>query len=397
MAEIQIENVPLDMDTAPPMQAPVPIAEEVRQPDVTEVHAAPDPLPERDARLRLKDRVSESHDRKPPEIDPSLDPRMAIADKANRNRRARLLQENLSDAGTAEITLGLADDSEEYQPPAPPPKEQQESVRLRVFDQDVDVNADDVARMGGPVEAQKQLAAEAKFRRAAEERREAERIYAEANARLDAARLIDSEIERKLRTNAEAPTSASALPAQADAAVDSKSKAQEIVQSIFAGDMDSAAKALDEVLRSRQQPTDLAPVVDQVLIERQQREAQARQQEQDRSQKAAVNDLMRSKHGDILADPVLKAGALAAFNDMRANPANAGFSLVDLADAAAKHVKQKFIQPTQQAQSPMGDRERVKAGMSWQPGARSQSQQEPPPKTRSSVVQQMREARGLPN
>lgn len=382
--DIQIDNVP--MLDSPPAQEP---AQRARQADAPEIDTSkPIPMPTIDD-----------------------DPRTAMAAAARRGRNERILNEIKQDPGIAGIVQGF-DESSEGQAEMPAPRnvhehdapvqqqQQSDSVELTVYGQKVLVDRAEVEARGGVVEAQKSMAAEVQFRRNSEVLREAEDKLARAEAMNRANQLLADQLRNNLHTSSAAPTADTALPGSPDAAVGSEdSPGRRIVEGIFAGDMDSAAKALDNLLR----PESLSKVVDQTLTNREQQQREQQRRADQQNQVKAVNQLMATKHADVLADPALTAHALTEFNLMRAKPENARFSLADIADVAAQTVKSQFgigqAQPQPAVpQDPMSERRALKSTMSFTPNmGRAPAAPAAPEQTRSTVVQRMREARGLPN
>lgn len=379
--DIQIDNVP--MLDSPPAQEP---AQRARQADAPEIDTSkPIPMPTIDD-----------------------DPRTAMAAAARRGRNERILSEIKADPGIAGMVAGF-DESPEGQPEMPAPRnvhehdapvqQQSDSVELTVYGQKVLVDRAEVEARGGIVEAQKSMAAEVQFRRNAEVLREANDTMARAEAMNRANQLLADELRNKLHTSSAAPTADTALPGSPDAAVGSEdSPGRRIVEGIFAGDMDSAAKALDNLLKAE----NLSKVVDQTLTNREQQQREQQRRADQQNQVKAVNQLMATKHADVLADPALTAHARTEFELMRAKPENARFSLADIADVAAQTVKSQFgvgqAQPQAATQDPMSERRALKSTMSYTPSmGRAPAAPAAPEQTRSTVVQRMREARGLPN
>lgn len=389
--DVQIDDVSMmDAPAAPPMPA--------------------DPLPERAPGLSGATGADIANAETPPVVHmrrPEDDPRIALGKKSQRERNGRLLNESLSDPGTAEMTLAFA------QPPSMDDKwarealsdatsgrdarvAEAEDVELVVYGQKVTLDHNEVARRGGKVEAQKQLAADFQFRQAAQEREEAARILAEAEAVRNATVLLSNEIQNKMRPSTGAPTPAAALPAQADAADSGETIGQKLARGIFAGDMDSVAITLDNALSASASPTNLRALVDQTLEQRNADYARQIQAQQAQSAREQVNAHMRTVHADVITDPVLKAATLTAFELMRKDPANARFSAVEIADAAAQSVKARFNPGMQSPRhDPMEERRAVKQGMNWTPSAgQAPAAPAPAPRSRSSVVSRMRELRG---
>lgn len=382
MMDIQIDNVPM-LDSPPAQES----AQRARQADAPEIDTSkPIPMPTIDD-----------------------DPRTAMAAAARRGRNERILSEIKADPGIAGMVAGF-DESPEGQPEMPAPRnvhehdapaqqQQGDSVELTVYGQKVLVDRAEVEARGGIVEAQKSMAAEVQFRRNAEVLREANDTMARAEAMNRANQLLADELRNKLHTSSAAPTADTALPGSPDAAVGSEdSPGRRIVEGIFAGDMDSAAKALDNLLKAE----NLSKVVDQTLTNREQQQREQQRRADQQNQVKAVNQLMATKHADVLADPALTAHARTEFELMRAKPENARFSLADIADVAAQTVKSQFgvgqAQPQAATQDPMSERRALKSTMSYTPSmGRAPAAPAAPEQTRSTVVQRMREARGLPN
>jgi len=355
-----------------------------------------------------------------PEIDTSKpiqmptiddDPRTAMAANARRGRNERILSEIKADPGIAGLVASFDEDADA---PAqlPPPRnvhehdqpaveqQQGDTVELVVYGQKVLVDRSEVEARGGIVEAQKAMAAEVRFRQSAEQLREAEEKLSKAESIQRATQLLADELRNKMHSSSAAPTADAALPGQPDAAVGSEdSPGRRIVEGIFAGDMDSAAKALDNLLKAE----NLSKVVDQTLTQREQQQREQQRRDEQAAQARAVNQMMATKHADVLSNPALKAHALTEFNLMRAKPENARFSLADIADVAAQTVKSQFgVAPAQPqpaaATDPMSERRALKSTMAFTPSmGRAPAAPAAPEQTRSTVVQRMREARGLPN
>lgn len=380
--DIQIDNVPM-------IDAPAAPAPRARQADAPEIDTSkPVPMPTIDD-----------------------DPRTAMAANARRGRNERILNEIKGDPGTAGIVSAFDEQAEGYDPmPAPrnvhehdqlevEQQQQSDSVELVVYGQKVLVDRAEVEARGGIVEAQKSMAAEVQFRRNAEVLREAGEKLARAEAMQRANQLIADELRNKLHPSSAAPTADAALPGPPDAAVGSEdSPGRRIVEGIFAGDMDSAARALDNMLR----PESLSKVVDQTLTNREQQQREQQRRDDQKAQARAVNQLMATKHADVLADPALTAHARTEFELMRAKPENARFSLADIADVAAQTVKAQFgrgqAQPVTASPDPLSERRALKSTMAFTPNlGRAPAAPAVPEQTRSTVVQRMREARGLPN
>lgn len=379
---------------------------------------APAPAPQQEQAPQQRARQADA-----PEIDTSKpvpmptiddDPRTAMAAAARRGRNERILSEIKADPGIANMIAGFDDDTggdpempaprvvHEHDPPVQQAKQEQlgDSVELVVYGQKVLVDRAEVEARGGIVEAQKAMAAEVRFRQSAEQLREADEKLAKAESIQRATLLLADELRNKMHPSSAAPTADAALPGQPDAAVGSEdSPGRRIVEGIFAGDMDSAAKALDNLLK----PESLSKVVDQTLTQREQQQREQQKRDEQIAQARAVNKLMATKHADVLANPALKAHALTEFNLMRAKPENAGFSLADIADVAAQTVKSQYgVAPAQPQPAavpdPMSERRALKSTMAFTPSmGRAPTVAEAPTQNRSTVVQRMREARGLPN
>jgi len=382
--DIQIDNVP--MLDSPPAQEPV---QRARQADAPEIDTSkPIPMP------TIED-----------------DPRTAMAAAARRGRNERIINEIKADPGLANMVASFDEDAD-APPEIPPPRNVHEhdqpaqaeqlgdSVELTVYGQKVVVDRAEVEARGGIIEAQKAMAAEVRFRQSAEQLREANERLARAEQIERANQLLAAEMQHKMHSSPAVPTEGAALPGQPDAAVGSEdSPGRRIVEGIFAGDMDSAAKALDNLLKAE----NLSKVVDQTLTNREQQQREQQRRVDQQNQTKAVNQLMATKHADVLADPALKAHALTEFNLMRAKPENARFSLADIADVAAQTVKSQFgiaqAQPQPAvAHDPMSERRALKSTMAFTPSmGRAPAVPETQTQSRSTVVQRMREARGLPN
>lgn len=385
--DIQIDNVAM-IDSPPPPATPQEPAQRARQADAPEIDTSkPVPMPTIDD-----------------------DPRTAMAANARRGRNERILSEIKHDPGIASLVASFDEDADappdlpaprsvhEHDPPAG--QQQSDTVELVVYGQKVLVDRSEVEARGGVVEAQKAMAAEVRFRQSAEQLREADEKLAKAESIQRATQLLADDLRNKMHPSSAAPTADAALPGQPDAAVGSEdSPGRRIVEGIFAGDMDSAAKALDNLLR----PESLSKVVDQTLTNREQQQREQQRRADQANQVKAVNQLMTTKHADVLADPALKAHARTEFELMRAKPENARFSLADIADVAAQTVKSQYgigqAQPQPATpQDPMSERRALKSTMAFTPSmGRAPAAPAAPEQTRSTVVQRMREARGLPN
>ena len=384
--DIQIDNVPmLDSPPATPQEP----AQRARQADAPEIDTSkPVPMPTIDD-----------------------DPRTAMAAAARRGRNERILSEIKHDPGIASLVASFDEDAD-APPDLPAPRNVHEhdqpnaagngadEIELTVYGQKVLVDRAEVEARGGIVEAQKAMAAEVRFRQSAEQLREADEKLAKAESIQRATQLLADDLRNKMHPSSAAPTADAALPGQPDAAVGSEdSPGRKIVEGIFAGDMDSAAKALDNLLR----PESLSKVVDQTLTNREQQQRVHQKRADQANQVKAVNQLMTTKHADVLADPALKAHARTEFELMRAKPENARFSLADIADVAAQTVKSQYgigqAQPQPATpQDPMSERRALKSTMAFTPSmGRAPAAPAAPEQTRSTVVQKMREARGLPN
>lgn len=384
--DIQIDNVPM-LDSPPQaQQEPTPRARQAETPEIDT--SKPIPMPTIDD-----------------------DPRTAMAANARRGRNERILSEIKADPGIAGLVASF-DEDPDASTQLPPPRnvhehdqptveqQQGDTVELVVYGQKVLVDRSEVEARGGVVEAQKAMAAEVRFRQSAETLREANERLARAEAIERANQLLASELQHKMHSSSAAPTADAALPGQPDAAVGSEdSPGRRIVEGIFAGDMDSAAKALDNLLKAE----NLSKVVDQTLTQREQQQREQQRRDEQAAQARAVNQMMATKHADVLSNPALKAHALTEFNLMRAKPENARFSLADIADVAAQTVKSQFgVAPAQPqpaaATDPMSERRALKSTMAFTPSmGRAPAAPAAPEQTRSTVVQRMREARGLPN
>ena len=381
--DIQIDNVPmLDSPPATPQEP----AQRARQADAPEIDTSkPVPMPTIDD-----------------------DPRTAMAAAARRGRNERILSEIKHDPGIASLVASFDEDAD-APPDLPAPRNVHEhdqpnaagngadEIELTVYGQKVLVDRAEVEARGGIVEAQKAMAAEVRFRQSAEQLREADEKLAKAESIQRATQLLADDLRNKMHPSSAAPTADAALPGQPDAAVGSEdSPGRKIVEGIFAGDMDSAAKALDNLLR----PESLSKVVDQTLTNREQQQREQQKRADQANQVKAVNQLMTTKHADVLADPALKAHARTEFELMRAKPENARFSLADIADVAAQTVKSQYgigqAQPQPATtQDPMSERRALKSTMAFTPSmGRAPAAPAAPEQTRSTVVQRMREARG---
>jgi len=385
--DIQIDNVA--MIDSPPPAAPQEPVQRARQADAPEIDTSkPVPMPTIDD-----------------------DPRTAMAAAARRGRNERILSEIKHDPGIASLVASFDEDAD-APPDLPAPRNVHEhdqpnaagngadEIELTVYGQKVLVDRAEVEARGGIVEAQKAMAAEVRFRQSAEQLREADEKLAKAESIQRATQLLADDLRNKMHPSSAAPTADAALPGQPDAAVGSEdSPGRRIVEGIFAGDMDSAAKALDNLLKAE----NLSKVVDQTLTNREQQQREQQRRVDQQNQTKAVNQLMATKHADVLADPALKAHALTEFNLMRAKPENARFSLADIADVAAQTVKSQFgiaqAQPQPAvAHDPMSERRALKSTMAFTPSmGRAPAVPETQTQSRSTVVQRMREARGLPN
>ena len=385
--DIQIDNVA--MIDSPPPAAPQEPVQRARQADAPEIDTSkPVPMPTIDD-----------------------DPRTAMAAAARRGRNERILSEIKHDPGIASLVASFDEDAD-APPDLPAPRNVHEhdqpnaagngadEIELTVYGQKVLVDRAEVEARGGIVEAQKAMAAEVRFRQSAEQLREADEKLAKAESIQRATQLLADDLRNKMHPSSAAPTADAALPGQPDAAVGSEdSPGRKIVEGIFAGDMDSAAKALDNLLKAE----NLSKVVDQTLTNREQQQREQQKRADQANQVKAVNQLMTTKHADVLADPALKAHARTEFELMRAKPENARFSLADIADVAAQTVKSQYgigqAQPQPATpQDPMSERRALKSTMAFTPSmGRAPAAPAAPEQTRSTVVQRMREARGLPN
>ena len=361
------------------------------------------PLPERKASLSGKNSVDEANENRViHERTPDDDPRMAIAAKARQNRAKAVLADAMADPAVAEALLSFEEPSaaapvQITDDNVPAPKDEPQEVELTIYGKKIKVDKAEVDRRGGVAQAQKDMAAEYAFRQAAEERKEAERILAENDARLEAMRLLDGEMRNKMRTTGD-KTPETALPdATSDAAGDDgETIGQRVAKMIFVGDVDGVAKTLDTALKSAAKPQDLRALVDQTLEARTAEQENIRKQREVKAQREAVNKHMASKHGDILADSTFRAAALGEFKRLSADPNFANRDPVAIADEAARLVRTKFqAQPKQT--TTLDERRQVKAGMTHSGTAgNAPARPDPAPRTRSSIVERMREARGLP-
>lgn len=399
--DINIENIPVGAAALPP-----PAAEPQQDPQDA---MPPDPLPERDARLTGPSEVERARERQQeePEPDISHDPRVALARKASERRRRQNVEDAMTTPGLGEYVSqfaqpGFAELPPEQQEAAPAPAA--ETV-IRVLGQDIAMDSAEVARLGGVAEAQKSLAAEVRFRQAAELKANADETLAMAETRERAAReLMDLHARQTASkvapANPASPMPGSHLPADAGAAESghAESDINSVVESIFTGDIDGAKKALARALKPATQ--DVRAVVDQTLREREtgeeeRRRASAQQEQRQRAQESAraVNAHMSTHHAQLVSDPILMAAAQAQFALLRQS--NPGADLVALAERAATTVEAR-IAP---APDPYDRRDAIKTGMFQAPNAGNPPivpAARPQSSSRSAVVQSMRAARGLP-
>lgn len=234
----------------------------------------------------------------------------------------------------------VVDDDGEPTADAPPTAEG--TVQLKVFGDTIELPASRVEELGGPRAAQMFLAADYRFRQATMLAKQAQ----EASNAADAKRREIEELERKIRGHAEGdppPTQRQGTDNQGAAADEAiRAAAKKLTGEMFSGDPQRIEDALTEVLAIRS-PGSPPPAVEDIAslvaarLERDQslrvaRENDEKAKDAREKERLALNALMAEKYGDLVGNPELRDITYAKFSQMRADPRNAGRSLVSIGD-----------------------------------------------------------------
>jgi len=214
-----------------------------------------------------------------------------------------------------------------------------ETVTLKVFGKDVVESREKVEAAGGVEARQIQLGVEHRLQQAEDLARRDERLRQFA---ADKRREFEDRLSRLSQPAPAqvqpAPASTQSRPAAETTAPagNVEDQAAHLVAELYSGDPDRAATALSEVLKLRESgrhtaadPNEIAALV-QAKVESDMAARESKNAAND--QVNAVNELMESKYGTVLGDPVLRAAAAQMYNNAIKDPGNKGRPLVKIAD-----------------------------------------------------------------
>lgn len=238
-----------------------------------------------------------------------------------------------------------------------------------------------------------------------------------ANVQLAEANRIKREAEDKLkRLEAAGPSapanSPAAQPGQGPSRADGpgssaelEAEAERITKDLYSGDPKKAREAIARIISAagsrgpNLDPAEVARQAAALLKEQQGAPPSAGTAGDDAAVRSVeveqVNEMMASKYGDLLDDPVLRNAALSRFNAARADANNAGRSLVDIAREIAEDVRAS--KPAGSGRGAVLERKRSlptppSAGKAPAPGAGA-----PTTTTPSGYIALMRQRAGRPS
>jgi len=375
-----------------------------------------------------------------PEIDPAdlapkdpeqmQDVRASISAKGRANRRKLTEEVNVDDEslaalGLAETGRSPSDTPDETEALAAMVAEAQgeeitrkpakkaddpvdvEYVDVVVYDRTHKVPKRDIDAAGGLKAYQMNRASNVRFQQAAAIKQKSDRQLQEIKAREEELARREKELSQHTSRN---PSSVpdEELPDQGaqEKAVERSDKVKSIVDRIFSGKEEDAARAVEEILDSVEARPSLSAdavakmVLEQLHSEQRQQQTSQRSTEQDEfaamqeDNRKRVNHTMRTEYADVMANPLKKNLALLRYQHLVNDPNNAGRDPADIAREAGDQARKVMIDDPD---AELENRRAEKRNMPRETSARQTvtPQQEKRPPSVKSHIERLRQRAAL--